>query len=364
MSRYTTQLRYLLENPDWTDERLGLGDYPIFMEDYRETLNQKIKNAYYFEEIGFETPARFAFMLSTTMNRIMPYYNQLYETTLKAIDPFLTMDYTVVGEEHSNENTDSTENKSDDMNTSKNSTLVKTNEQKTHEEGSVNQDRTDNSTRTTTVGVDNSITEYIGGSTDTRSGSQTLTKSGSEKNTSNNGTTYEHGLSVKSDTPEGFVQTESISDDTWASSAEKNRKRVEQEVDGTNILSFTSRQDKTNYDNLKDTHTFDNRIDKVNREYQDNVKDTLTVNNDTTHGFTNTVNASEDTENIEKLTMKDIMEKIDKIIKTLDANSEQHFKGFNGRTMTSMLMEWRDSLINIDDMIIKELEFLFISILN
>jgi hypothetical protein len=57
---------------------MGLKSYPIFDEEYRETLNQKILNRYMFNEIGFETPQRFIFELNTKMSIIMPYYNDLY----------------------------------------------------------------------------------------------------------------------------------------------------------------------------------------------------------------------------------------------------------------------------------------------
>jgi hypothetical protein len=57
-------------------------NFPIFDETYRETLQQRIIDHYYFREIGVETPGRFLFHLRTKLNEIMPYYNKLYETTL------------------------------------------------------------------------------------------------------------------------------------------------------------------------------------------------------------------------------------------------------------------------------------------
>ena len=55
MSKYTTQLRYLID----MKYDIGLNDYPIFDENYREILNNKIINHYYTEEIGFETARLF-----------------------------------------------------------------------------------------------------------------------------------------------------------------------------------------------------------------------------------------------------------------------------------------------------------------
>lgn len=79
MSKYTTQLRYIIE----MGFDLGLKDYPIFDETYRDVLNKKLINHYYFREIGFETAEFFKRFLNRSMNEIMPYYNQLYESVIK-----------------------------------------------------------------------------------------------------------------------------------------------------------------------------------------------------------------------------------------------------------------------------------------
>lgn len=88
MSRYTIELRYLIEG----NYDLGLKDYPIFDESYREQLNNKIIQHYYFREIGFETEALFKNRLNQKMNEIMPYYNQMYESSKLKIDPLSTFD--------------------------------------------------------------------------------------------------------------------------------------------------------------------------------------------------------------------------------------------------------------------------------
>lgn len=89
MSKYTTQLRWIIENK----YDLQLNDYPIFDENYRKTLNQKIINHFYFREIGFETVALFRWYLKATMNEIMPYYNQLYQSESLKIDPTQSVNY-------------------------------------------------------------------------------------------------------------------------------------------------------------------------------------------------------------------------------------------------------------------------------
>lgn len=76
MAKYTTQLRHVIESGvDIFDF-----DYPIFDVSYRTVLEGKIIDHFYFREIGFETVGQFKWFLRSKMNRIMPYYNQLYET--------------------------------------------------------------------------------------------------------------------------------------------------------------------------------------------------------------------------------------------------------------------------------------------
>lgn len=64
--------------------------YPIFDETYRNTLNTAIMSAFFWREIGFETYGRWKFELHALMNRIMPYYNKLYESTLIEYNPIIT----------------------------------------------------------------------------------------------------------------------------------------------------------------------------------------------------------------------------------------------------------------------------------
>lgn len=90
MGKYTVELRELVKQ----GVDLGLKTYPIWSEEHREELNQKIINHYKYREIGFETPGRFIDELNIKMNEIMPYYIQLYETTLYEYNPIHNVDYT------------------------------------------------------------------------------------------------------------------------------------------------------------------------------------------------------------------------------------------------------------------------------
>lgn len=104
MSKYSLQLRWLVEqtlaNGGWdlhednwnkAYDKLGLSDYPIFDEAYRETLNNKIIRHYYVYEINAETAGLFKLFMRDTMHLIMPYYNQRYESLAlaKQIQPLV-----------------------------------------------------------------------------------------------------------------------------------------------------------------------------------------------------------------------------------------------------------------------------------
>lgn len=75
MSKYTITIKNLIDN----NFDFKMTSYPIFDENYRNTLNQNILNHYYENEIGFETASLFRFYLNQTLNEIMPYYNELYK---------------------------------------------------------------------------------------------------------------------------------------------------------------------------------------------------------------------------------------------------------------------------------------------
>lgn len=178
MSQYTTELRYLIQQR----YDLGLRDYPLFDESYRNVLNKKIVDEYFFREIGQETPERFKHHLNHTMNMIMPYYNQLYQSELLAIDPLLTF------------------RESEEM---ARKTNTGTNTESTRV---LDQDQTQSSE------ID-STNIANGGATVSTLGTETT-----DEDTTN--TKTENGLDVKSDTPGGLIAVADIKTNTWASSAD------------------------------------------------------------------------------------------------------------------------------------------------
>lgn len=82
MSKYTITIKNLIDN----NFDFQMTSYPIFDENYREILNQKILYHYYENEIGFETASLFRFYLNNKLNEIMPIYNELYKVQRDILD--------------------------------------------------------------------------------------------------------------------------------------------------------------------------------------------------------------------------------------------------------------------------------------
>jgi hypothetical protein len=87
MAEYTMELWEVVE----IETDIGLNDYPIFDEGYRESLNNKIIEHYYNREIGMETISMFRQQLRKKMNEIMPYWNQQYLASQIEFDPLKTI---------------------------------------------------------------------------------------------------------------------------------------------------------------------------------------------------------------------------------------------------------------------------------
>ena len=83
MATYTIDIYTLLQ-----DEKFKLFDfnYNFYDEQHKQEFEEKFINYYMFNEIGFETVKRFKHYLKEKLNRIAPYYEQLYKTELRCLE--------------------------------------------------------------------------------------------------------------------------------------------------------------------------------------------------------------------------------------------------------------------------------------
>lgn len=129
MARYTTEVRTICEHYAGLDEMAGGSRvneiieasrdkvfdfwFPVFDEAYRSVIETKILRHYYTREIGFETVGLWKLKLETRLNEVMPYFNQLYESTLLEFNPFYDVDVTVTHEGSGTDDTGQTSKYSD-----------------------------------------------------------------------------------------------------------------------------------------------------------------------------------------------------------------------------------------------------------
>lgn len=115
MAKYTITIKTLIDN----NFDFKMDSYPIFDENYRDTLNQNILYHYYENEIGFETASLFRFYLNQKLNEIMPYYNELYKVQKKLIDENLLLNNVNLTETLHGSNTTKTNSTSQSSNNGK-----------------------------------------------------------------------------------------------------------------------------------------------------------------------------------------------------------------------------------------------------
>src|SRR5690625_73986 len=72
-----------------SDFKLFDFEYEFDDNSFKKEIEQAIEDHYYFSEIGQETPDRFKHRFKTLVKRIMPYYNELHNTTLLEYDPLI-----------------------------------------------------------------------------------------------------------------------------------------------------------------------------------------------------------------------------------------------------------------------------------
>lgn len=313
--------------------------FPIFDENYRVPLERKIIWHYYFREIGFETFGLFQFMLQRKLNEIMPYYNQLYETELLQFNPLYNRNFT---EKYTGKGTDV-------ENTGKNTTADSTQGINTTE------NRKENRTNDLTVSDTTNLTSETNTTASTGSKGTTNTKSdstGSSDNTSTQTQNTETSLNQKhihSDTPQGLLAMASIEDNVYASDAQIN-------ADTTSVQQTTDSTSKTT----------DSENVSTQMTSEDSTTSTGKVNASQDVAVSRTEDASENADS-QKTAVTDVTKKdTQTVASTTNVNTTEDYVreivGYDGTSPIDLINKFRESLLNIDMMVIGELNELFFSL--
>lgn len=321
MSVYTTEVRYICEYEAGLLESTGYNDvdlvvskswskifsnFPIFDENYREFLCQKILQHYYTREICAETVSLWKFWLNQKMREIMPYYNKLYLSEQLKFDPLHEIDFTRTISENSNAN----------------------------KSGTSNNDRTDSETKSENINETNELTESNTGTNKTDSSRTTNNKNDSTVTsvgtTTSDGTAT--GQNLHSDTPQGTI--DNIKTNGYLTDAEVTNNTTQNTTSTDNSVTTTGTQSGT--DVLSETaNNQNNRTEKNETTNKTNATGTTT-------GKSNN-KFSEENQNV-----RDYVE---------------HITGKNSSTSyASLIQEYRETLLNIDMQVIFELSDLFMNI--
>lgn len=360
MSNYTTELRFICEN-EYNGESSGFNeinkilttvapkifnfDFPIFDEEYRLPLEVKILRTYYTREICEETVGLWKLRLQTKLCNIMPYYNQLYKSTLLEFDVFADVDYTEVNDGSTHDNLQKIIN-FQNLGGVDTNTYTKNGKEKS----TINYNG--GSTNTTSYeGKETNDIDYSG--TETNSTDYKGTEKDVSKTSGNTTKTPPTKITTKSDTPQGglngFISEDYLTTaqkETYTSNEIETYNNITNDIEksfgnrnDTSTKSFTNRNDKNTkaFENRKDVNTqqFSNRNDVSTLEFE-NRSDVVTQ---------------------EKLSKNKTDENNDNWHKndnTLTVKGKR-----NNLTYAEMLQKYRETFLNIDKMVIDELNDLF-----
>ena len=315
MSVYTTQVRNICETQCGLSEHKGydnvedileqcwdkvVPDYPIFDESYRKVLNKKILLHYYTREIGTETVGLWKLRLKTKMGEIMPYYNQMYKSELLEFNPLYDVDY------------------------------------ETNHKGQGGEERKDTENIN---GTDN----YNTGGSDQRN----ITGTGNNT-TSRNGIKLDSGWDVYKDETLGTVNDNGNTHTQFADTPQG--KVLSDDLSQNNYLT-TDTVSKTN--NANDSR---NDVDHQG-SHKNEISDTWSVEENTQDHTLDVLNygKTEDRTRNSDVTRNGTVNTIDEYIDTVKGKR-------GGVTYSAMLKEFRETFLNIDMLVIRELEPLFMQI--
>lgn len=402
MSKYTTELRFICESLAGKKESTGgIGvkeviraarplifdfDYPVVHESYKEPLETKILRHFYTREIGFETYGRFKLALETKLNEIMPYYNQLYESELLNFNPLYDTDITTTHTGSGSQTSSGTVSGSGTNN------YTDTSKGTSHgtDTGAVTRTDTGDITKTDTGNVTRTDTGNV-----TRTDTGTLTTAFTHSADNQHAIDYERDLSdaqthtndehliakdtttssredLYSDTPQGDVtgvlnknyltNARVVTDST---TVDKNDSTV---TSGTDTIHYTGRYDQNESvlekttDNTTDTHNLSNKdvqdltgkevrnlTGNETRDLTDKEVRDLETNSNTTGELKHIGDTSKTESHTGSLELENEFE-------------ERVFGKKSGESYSKRLAEYRKTFLNIDMMVIRDLEELFLQL--
>ena len=316
MSKYTTEVRFICEQYAGLTDSVGYDEidnvisavlnnedpkkrifeeYPIFDEAYRNVLNTRILKHYYTREICAETVGLWKLWLNNKMREIMPKYNKLYKSELLEFNPFYDTD---LSRSHTKDgSSEATEEHEASDNKSSNR---------------VYDENIDNSNSNTATATNEANKEY--------SGNSDSANSSTENSEMDKGHTDKY-----SDTPQGSLS--GVDTGNYLT----NYRKIDEGATGHTENTSSGTVNETNKETSMSNNTQSNVAQGNEKRSGNNSESSLS---NSKHKNTNNITNAE--------------------------TYLEHIKGKQGTTSYSkMLLEYRDTFLNIDQMIINELNSLF-----
>lgn len=347
MSRFTTEVRYICENASGLTPLTGFNDveavldasvenifnfpFPIFDENYRIPLEKKILRHYYTREICEETVGLWKLRLCQKLNEIMPYYNQLYSSELLQFNPLYDIDLTTRHDREDNGNTSLTNTHNDTTTIDRDTTETNTHNDTT----TIDTDTTENNTHNDTTNFERDET-LNNTHTDTTvlDGENSLTNTHNDTDTATKWDVY-------SDTPQGALTN--VDNNTYLTNARKitdnknnqggytNAGTEDSTTTNNGTFANTAHEETetTSTGAYANTGTVDTTTSNTGRYSNTGTDDSTTVN---TGGYSNTGTSR---------------------------NTEEYMQTVIGKTASKsyskLLLEFRETFLNIDAMILRDL---------
>lgn len=386
MSSYTTEVRYICETAANLSDSVGYNnvkqiiedtadkildfDYPIFDEAYRHHLNTQIIRHFYTREICEETVGLWKLRMEQKMDEIMPYYNKLYLSEIDKINPYYNVDITTT--RTINDTGDKIEQQNTDDNTATSYTDYSNKNKNINKNGSENENtRIDGNTTKTkgtqsqTTSQNNIDTNYTGKGENALKkkgdGSSAEKDIGEEHETTTN---VQHNVDRYSDTPQGALNgMEAIDGNLYLTNAriDDNSSTTQRDRD------YEDKKNKSYKDNETSTGTYkDNTTEKKKGTGQEVTKHSGSDTEKTNSVKNGNKNTNENTTGYETDTSTGSENKNRNINGQTKTNSQnlreyiEHVTGYKGnKSFAELILLFRKTLLNIDEMIMKDLEVCF-----
>ena len=351
MARYTIDVYTLLKDNNF---KVFNFDYDFYTDDpnIKQAFETKFIDRYMFNEIGFETVSRFKHYLKERLNSIAPYYKQLYETELKSKDiEFL-------------------------LNKDLKETFIREIEVEKNATNDTTMSNTNDTTSTSTENTNNNVTTSLNES------DKNNTTSSSTETINNNTTSSSNENSNNSLTSNTIENNDTTGNETKSDNLVSDFK--ESNLDNGNADLSLNQGYLTNVNNKHDvtTSTSNNTLNEnkensttssITSEKENSSTGTVeeSKENSTTSSLTsekeNTTTSSMQDEKTSNLSTKLKSTGVNNTINNENENQTETTtlisRGNIGVTSSAeLLKQWREVLINIDNLIIEECRDLFMHI--